>query len=92
MSDVEMSDNPLLNGLYKMLQRDEDYVISGLLETINEMEDDVNSRADSFYSAAHGLYQDYCAKIEKIAEEIGKDLSDDDLERMGLLKKGKHAS
>lgn len=87
MSDAEISDNPLINGIYRMLQRENDYAITGLTETINELEDDVNSRADSFFSAAHDLYRGYCAKIEKIAEEIGKDLSDDDLERMRLIPK-----
>lgn len=84
MSDVDASDNPLLNGLYKMLQCEDDYMISGLLDTIREMEDDVDSRSDSFFSCAEGIYRDYCEEIENAAEELDKTLSDGDLERLGI--------
>ena len=84
LSEVDASDNFFLNGLYKMLQREDDYMISGLLETIRELEDDVDSRADSFFSCADGIYRNYCAEIEKAAEELGKTLSDGDLERLGI--------
>lgn len=82
----EAVQNKTDNGLYKMLQREDDYMISGLLETIREMEDDVDSRSESFFFCADGVYRDYRAEIEKAAEELGKTLSDGDLERLGLVK------
>jgi len=77
--DMEYTESFILNGLIRAIQGDNEYVISGLIETISELEDDVNSRAGTFYASAHTLFKKYCEQIEEIAEEIGKDLSGDEL-------------
>lgn len=86
-ADAEYTDSVILNGIMELLELDTDYMITGLMETVDELEDDVNSRADTFFASAHRHYQSYCAKIEEVAEELGKKLSDDDLERLGLKMK-----
>jgi hypothetical protein len=48
------------------------------------LEEDVNQHADTFFGAAYQIFREYCGEIENIAEEIGKNLSDDDLVKLGL--------
>lgn len=84
--NVDLFESDLLNGLARLIHDETEYTVDGILETIGEMQDDINSHAEMFFSAAYDVYRDYCLEIEEIAEEIGKDLSDDDLIRMGILE------
>lgn len=83
--DIDYSDSVILNGIMGLL--DAKYLITGVMETVDELEDDLESRADTFCASAHDHYRSYCAKMEEVAEELGKKLSDDDLERLGLKVK-----
>ena len=74
-----------------MIHDDSEYTIEKLYETLGELEDDLNKHADTFFGCAYQEYKDYCREAEKIAEEIGKDLSDDDLIKLGILEKGQCA-
>lgn len=82
--NVDVFDNELLNGLARLIHDESEYTVDGLFETVAELEEDVNRLANTFYNAAHGSYKEYCGKIEEIAEEIGKNLSDEDMRKLGL--------
>ena len=83
---MDMFDSDFLNGLARLIQNETDYNIDvwSLFEIIREMEEDVNKHADAFYSSAYYIYRGYCREIENLAEEIGKDLSGEDLTKLGL--------
>lgn len=68
----------------RLIHDDSDYTIGNLFETISELEHDLNKRADTFFGCAYQEYKNFCSEAEKIAEEIGKDLSDDDLVKLGI--------
>ena len=89
--NLDLFDSEILNGLARMIHDDSEYTVEKLYETIGELEDDLNKHADTFFGCAYQEYKDYCREAEKIAEEIGKDLSDDDLMKLGLLEKGQCA-
>ena len=82
--NVDPFDSDLLNGLARLIHDDSDYTIENLFETISELEHDLNKRADTFFGCAYREYKNFCSEAEKIAEEIGKDLSDDDLVKLGI--------
>lgn len=91
--DIEMNDynldlfeSSLLNGLARLFHDESEYFVNNLHETISEMEEDVNSHADTFFGRAYEEYCNYCAEIEEIAEEIGADLSDDDMDNLGIKR------
>ena len=67
---IEYTDSIILNGIMELLELDADYVINGLIETVDELENDVNTRADTFYSTAHQRYRAFCERIEEAAEEV----------------------
>ena len=45
---------------------------------IHEIETDVDSNANTFYSTAFSIYNSYITEIEKILDIIGKELPDID--------------
>lgn len=81
--NLGLFDSNLMNGLARLLHDDSDYSVENLFEVVSELEEDVNKHADTFYGVAYREYQNYCSEIEKIAEEIGKDLSDDEMQKLG---------
>lgn len=85
--NTDLFESELANGIARLLFDETEYTAEGLLEAMNELQDDMNSHAEMFCSMAHDAYRDYCQKIEEIAEEIGKELSGDDLVRMDILEK-----
>lgn len=82
--NVDLFDFDLFNLLARLIHDETEYTVSRLPEIIGEMEEDVRRRGDTFFTCAHLDYRAYCAEIEKIAEEIGKDLSGDDLAALGI--------
>lgn len=81
--NADVFDSDLLNGLARLIHNESEYTVNGLFETVEELEEDVNRQASTFYSVAHKRYQEYCKKIEKLAEEIGENLSDEEMEKLG---------
>lgn len=89
--NVDVFDSNLLNGLARLIHDESEYTVNGLFETVAELEEDVNRQASTFYSATYHLYQEYCEKIEEIAEEIGENLSGDDMRKLGLASEERSA-
>ncbi len=84
--NVDLFDSDLLNGIARLIHDDSEYDVRNLFETMSEMEDDVNSHADTFFSRAYEAFCEYCEEIEEIAEEIGADLSGDDMNKLGIKR------
>ena len=84
--NLDLFESDILNGLARLLHDDSEYTVENLIDIVSELEDDVNKHADTFFGCAYQEYKNYCREAEKIAEEIGKDLSDDDLVKLGVLK------
>ena len=82
--NMDMFDSDLLNGIARLIHDESDYTIGNLFETVQEIEEDVSKHADAFYSSAYYIYRSYCAEIEKLAEEIGRDLSGEELTKLGI--------
>lgn len=82
--NVDMFDSDILNGLARLIHDDSEYDVRDMYETMSEMENDVNSHADTFFGCAYDAFREYCEKIEEIAEEIGADLSGDDIGKLGI--------
>lgn len=83
---AELFDNELLGALAsRLLPGGSEYFVENLCETLMELEEDMDKHADAFFSNAWEIYQTYRREIENIAEEIGRDLSGDDLEKLGLF-------
>ena len=59
--------------------------MEGLFDAVSELEEDVRKHADTFFGCAYQLYQKYCGEMEEIAEEMGRELTDDDLVKLGIL-------
>lgn len=49
-----------------------EYTVEGLMEAVEELQNDVNSHAELFFGAAYYKYRDYSQKIERRAEELEK--------------------
>lgn len=84
--NVDMFDSDILNGIARLIHDDSEYDVRDMYETMSEMEDDVNSHADTFFGRAYEAFCEYCEEIEEIAEEIGADLSGDDMEKLGIKR------
>lgn len=84
--NTDLFESDLANGFARLLFDETEYTAEGLQEAMTELQDDMNSHAEMFCSMAHDVYRDYCQEIEAIAEEIGRDLTDDDLARMEILE------
>ena len=92
--EIEAMDDPteseLANRVLRLFSDDGmNYAINGLMETVGEIQDDLDSRAKTFSERAHDLYHEYCEKIEEAAQELGEKLPDGIL---GKLSVGKAAS
>ena len=83
--NVNPFESEFLNDLVRLFHDDTQYTISNLFETICELEEDVRSHAATFFSCADIIYRGLCREIERIADEMGKDLSDEDLQKLGLI-------
>ena len=81
----EVFDSNLLGFVLDHLTGGISFNVFNLPEVLMELEEDVRNRANTFYGVGFQCYKDLCADIEKIAEEIGHDLSDDVLKQWGLL-------
>ena len=88
---MDLFDSDIINGIFRLIHDETEYSVKGLIDTIQELEEDVRSHADTFFGSAYQIYQDYCREIEALSEEIGGELSDGDLVKLGILpeRKGK---
>lgn len=80
--NVDPFDSDILNGFARLLHDATEYTVLELGETIQELEEDVQSHADTFFESAFRVYRSYCGDLEKIAEEIGENLSGDELDQL----------
>ena len=85
--NYDMFESDLLNGLKKLIHNETMYFIDNMSDAQIELDNDLRSHAETFFGAAFDAFCNYRERIEKIAEEIGEDLSDDELVRLGILKK-----
>lgn len=60
----------------------DNYAIEGLIDTVSEIQEDMDSRAKTFSGRAHDLYCDYCKRIEEAAQELGDRLADVIMEKI----------
>ena len=91
--EVEAMDDPtnseLANRVLRLFSDDGcNYAINGLMETVSEIQDDMDSRAKTFSGRAHDLYREYCEKIENAAQELGEKLPDGAMEGLVVKKAG----
>lgn len=82
--DVFVSD--FMNGVARVFGSIYTVSASDFCECMAELQENVDSRVNTFADAAHQHYQSYCEKMEEIAEKLGKDFSKEDLERFGLIE------
>lgn len=73
----------LLDSLTKLMAAGE-YVVQDLGAVLGELQEDVNQHADTFFARAREIYLDHCARIEELAEELGRRLSEEDLARLEI--------
>lgn len=90
--NLDLFDSDLLNGLARLIHDDSEYTVENLHEIVMELDNDLKKHADTFFGEAYRIFQDYCREIEDIAEEIGGDLSDDMLQKLGILKERSQVS
>lgn len=89
--DIEEHDYNLDTGdkifdyIARLVSNNMEYTLEGLFESINELEDDLNKNAFTFFSTAFELYQEYCRQIVQIAETLGNKLTDEDLAMLEIL-------
>lgn len=79
MADIEEHDYRVSEeGFFRLLETiatdNVEYTIRNLYSSLNEMERDMNSRANTFFTSAHMDYQNYTVQIEELLDEAGKDL------------------
>lgn len=79
-----ISDGSLLDELFCTLHGSYEYTIGDYLEMASELEKDILDRAGTFWEEAHRLYQNWCTKLEAVAELLGKEISAEELEHCGL--------
>lgn len=83
--DIEEHDYNLDTGdkvfdfIARLVNDNTEYTLEGLFDSLNELENDLNKNAASFFSTAFEIYQKYRREIVQIAETIGNDLTDEDL-------------
>ena len=85
-SRADLFDSNLANGVARLLFRDVEYMATGLLEVMSELQDDMNSHAQMFFGSAEDEYRRFCREIERIADELGRSVSDETLVKIGILK------
>lgn len=90
--NLDPFDSDLLNGLARLIHDESEYGVENLFEILQELDEDVSEHMNTFFEEAYRIFREYCREIEDIAEEIGKDLSDDDLRELGILKEDSQAS
>lgn len=81
---VVVSDGILLDNLFCALQGSCEYTLRDYMEVADELQKDMREHADTFFRKAHQIYESWCAKPEALAECLGKDISPQELERVGL--------
>lgn len=68
------------------LFRNTEYMTDGLLEVMSEIQEDMNSHAQMFFSTAYDTYRYFCREIAELADEIGNGIRDEVLIQAGILK------
>ena len=82
--NVDMFESELLNGIARLLHDETEYEIQNMHEVMVELQEDVNSHANTFFSRAYEAFCGYCGEIEAIAETIGTCLSEEALDKLEL--------
>ena len=72
--DYRISDDFFTRVLETLLTDSIEYTISDLYSAISEIENDLDSHANTFYGAAFHIYKSYVTEIEKLLDKIGKGL------------------
>lgn len=79
-------DSDFMNSLARIIHDESTYMVGDIYECIQELQNDVEDRVATFADLAYGFYQEYCEKMEALAEELGEDISKDDLVRLNLME------
>ena len=66
-----------------------EYTVEGLDEAVEELQNDVSSHAELFFSAAYYKCRDYCQKLETKAEELKKQILANCQNKMDLVQQEK---
>ena len=66
---VDVYNSSFLNALARIVSQDRDYTLENVIDTIMELEEDTNRRADTFSKAAFAIYRQYCERIEQAIGE-----------------------
>jgi hypothetical protein len=71
--DYRISENEFIRFLEKVATNHIHYTISGLFNSVQEMESDLNKHASTFFHTAYAEYQKYIAEIVDLVETLGND-------------------
>lgn len=82
--NVDMFESDFLNGLARLLHDKTEYEIQNMHEIMVELQEDVNSHANTYFSRVYELFRGYCGKIEAVAETIGTALSKETLDKLEI--------
>jgi hypothetical protein len=77
--DVEEHDYRVSeDGFFKLLERIAtdhiQYTLSGVFDSVQEMEKDLNDHASTFFNTVYDEYQDYAAEIVRLIDSISSEL------------------
>lgn len=84
-SYVEIFDTAFMNAIARRFPSNVDYYINGLDDIETELNNDISTRAASFFDAAFGIYQEFCKKFETIAEELGETMAPEEFDKFTYL-------
>ena len=74
--DTRISDGFFMKTLETIFTDKLQYIIHNLNNTILEIQDDLDSHANTFFNAAYGIYKSYVKDIEGLLDVIGAELPD----------------
>lgn len=80
----DLFENEHVNRFFGGLLHDTPYSI-WCYKAIDEIQKDVDTHASTFFDRAYEEYKSYCRKIERIAEEIGDNISVEVLKELKLI-------
>lgn len=73
-NDYRISEDGFFKLIETIVADNIEYTMDGIFEPINEMEKDVNDKADTFFGTAYKKYQEYISEIENLLDSIGHGL------------------
>lgn len=72
--DYRISEDFFTRALETLFTDKVEYTVTNLYSAINEIQNDLDSQANTFYGAAFNAYQSYISEIETLLDNIGKGL------------------